>query len=88
MSRRSLPPLNALRAFEAAARHGSFTKAANELCVTPGAVSRQVQVLEEHLGTPLFHAHEPGGRPVPSRASATERRFRRPLTKSTPRQAP
>ena len=54
MSRRSLPPLNALRAFEAAARHGSFTKAANELCVTPGAVSRQVQVLEEHLGTPLF----------------------------------
>jgi LysR family transcriptional regulator, glycine cleavage system transcriptional activator len=54
MSRRYLPPLNALRAFEAAARHGSFTKAANELCVTPGAVSRQVQVLEEHLGTALF----------------------------------
>ena len=54
MSRRYLPPLNALRAFEAAARHGSFTKAANELCVTPGAVSRQVQVLEEHLGTVLF----------------------------------
>ena len=51
---RRLPPLNALRAFEAAARHGSFTKAANELCVTPGAVSRQVQLLEEHLGMPLF----------------------------------
>ncbi len=51
---RYLPPLNALRAFEAAARHGSFTKAANELCVTPGAVSRQVQTLEEHLGTTLF----------------------------------
>jgi LysR family transcriptional regulator, glycine cleavage system transcriptional activator len=54
MSRRYLPPLNSLRAFEAAARHGSFTKAANELCVTPGAVSRQVQALEEHLGTALF----------------------------------
>jgi LysR family glycine cleavage system transcriptional activator len=51
---RYLPPLNSLRAFEAAARHGSFTKAASELFVTPGAVSRQVQVLEEHLGTALF----------------------------------
>lgn len=51
---RNLPPLNSLRAFEAAARHGSFTKAASELFVTPGAVSRQVQVLEEHLGTALF----------------------------------
>ena len=51
---RRLPPLNALRAFEAAARHGSFTKAADELCVTPGAISRQVQVLEEHLGISLF----------------------------------
>ncbi|MDX3907088.1 MAG: transcriptional regulator GcvA [Pigmentiphaga sp.] len=52
---RRLPPLNAIRAFEAAARHLSFTKAANELCVTHGAVSRQVAALESHLGLPLFH---------------------------------
>jgi LysR family transcriptional regulator, glycine cleavage system transcriptional activator len=51
---RKLPPLNALKAFEAAARHLSFNKAAQELCVTQGAVSRQIQVLEKHLGTPLF----------------------------------
>ena len=49
-----LPPLNALRAFEAAARHGSFTLAADELCVTPGAVSRQIKTLEDHFGVPLF----------------------------------
>lgn len=49
-----LPPLNALRTFEAAARHGSFTLAAEELCVTPGAVSRQIRALEEHFGQPLF----------------------------------
>ncbi|MEX3960547.1 transcriptional regulator [Trinickia symbiotica] len=53
MSRR-LPPLNAVRAFEAAGRHASFTKAATELNVTHGAVSRQVAILEEWLGTPLF----------------------------------
>ena len=49
-----LPPLNALRAFEAAARHASFKRAAAELCVTPGAVSRHVQKLEQSLGTRLF----------------------------------
>jgi len=48
------PPLNALRAFEAAARHSSFKIAAKELHVTPGAVSHQVKLLEEHLGVPLF----------------------------------
>jgi LysR family glycine cleavage system transcriptional activator len=52
---RKLPPLNAVRAFEVAARHVSFTKAATELNVTHGAVSRQVALLEEWLGTPLFH---------------------------------
>jgi LysR family glycine cleavage system transcriptional activator len=52
---RPLPPLNALRAFEAAARHLSFTKAAEELNVTPGAVSHQVKSLEEMLNVPLFH---------------------------------
>ena len=54
MSMRRLPPLNALRAFEAAARHHSFSKAAKELAVTHGAVSRQVAKLEEFLGTTLF----------------------------------
>jgi len=54
MSRR-LPPLNSLRAFEAAARHLSFKKAAEELHVTPAAVSHQIRTLEEYCGTPLFH---------------------------------
>lgn len=53
MSRR-LPNLNALKAFEAAARHLSFTKAAEELNVTQGAISHQVQGLEEQLGLQLF----------------------------------
>ncbi len=51
---RRLPPLNALRAFEAAARHRSFTKAARELHVTPAAVSHQVKALEAHVGVGLF----------------------------------
>ena len=50
----SLPSLIALAAFEAAARHLSLTKAAEELNVTPGAVSKQVRTLEEELGVPLF----------------------------------
>ncbi|MFP6797905.1 MAG: LysR family transcriptional regulator [Pseudomonas sp.] len=49
-----LPPLNALRAFEAAARLNSISQAADELHVTHGAVSRQVRLLEEHLGVALF----------------------------------
>jgi LysR family glycine cleavage system transcriptional activator len=52
---RELPPLNALRAFEAAARHLSFVRAAEELHVTPAAISQQVKLLEDHLGTSLFH---------------------------------
>ncbi len=52
--RRRLPSLNALRAFEAAARQESFTKAAAELCVTQGAVSQQVKGLEDELGVRLF----------------------------------
>lgn len=48
-------PLNGLRAFEAAARHASFTKVAIELNVTPAALGHQVKALEERLGTPLFH---------------------------------
>ncbi len=54
---RRLPPLNALKAFEAAGRHGSFTRAAEELRVTHGAVSRHVQTLEAWLGLPLFERH-------------------------------
>src|SRR5712672_3911924 len=54
MVRPRLPPLNAIKAFEAAARLGSFTRAAEELRVTHGAVSRQIRVLEEWLGTSLF----------------------------------
>ncbi len=49
-----LPPLGALRAFEAAARHASFTRAASELFVTPGAVSRQIGTLEDFIGFALF----------------------------------
>ena len=52
--RRRLPPLNPLRAFEAAARNLSFTLAADELSVTQGAISRQVKTLEDYLQTPLF----------------------------------
>jgi len=54
MSAFTLPPLNALRVFEAAARLGSFKAAAEELCVTPSAVSHQVAHLESALKTPLF----------------------------------
>jgi LysR family glycine cleavage system transcriptional activator len=52
-----LPPLNALRAFEAAARHLSVKKAAVELNVTPAAVSHQIRMLEDYLGVQLFHRY-------------------------------
>lgn len=72
-----LPPLNALRAFEAAARHASLTRAAGELGVTHGAVSRQVKALEDHLGVTLFlRRHrgivltEPGRALLPSLTAA------------------
>ena len=55
-----LPPLNAIRVFEAAARHESFTQAASELSVTQAAVSHQVKLLEENLGIQLFK-RAPGG---------------------------
>lgn len=53
-TRRRLPPLNALRAFEVVARHLSMTRAAEELSVTPAAVSRQIKTLEDYLGVSLF----------------------------------
>ena len=49
-----LPPLDQLEAFEAAARHLSFTRAADELALTQSAVSRQVAALEQFFGVPLF----------------------------------
>jgi len=52
--KRTLLPLNALRVYDAAARHLSFTKAADELAVTPAAVGQQIRALEDHLGTVLF----------------------------------
>jgi len=52
--KRTLLPLNALRVFDAAARHLSFTKAADELAVTPAAVGQQIRTLEDVLGTVLF----------------------------------
>jgi len=54
MSSQRLPPLNALRAFEATARHLSMKEAADELCVTPGAVSQLIKTLESDLGVALF----------------------------------
>ena len=58
-----LPPLNALRAFEVAARHGGFTRAAKELHVTPAAVSHQIKTLESHLNVALFR-RLPRGREI------------------------
>lgn len=54
------PPLNALRAFEAASRLGGFAAAAEELCVTPGAVSQHIKALEEWVGAPLFERRSQG----------------------------
>lgn len=54
MMESNLPPLTSLRVFEAAARHGSFTRAAEELGMTQAAVSYQIKVLEERMGAPLF----------------------------------
>lgn len=58
--RDTLPPTNSLVVFEAAARHRNFTRAAEELSVTQSAVSRQVQLLEDHIGTSLFQRRSRG----------------------------
>jgi len=77
---RKLPPLSAIRAFDAAARHGSFTKAAEELGMTQAAVSYQVKLLEDRVGTPLFLRQprrvvlsEAGKRLAPAIAEAFQR---------------
>lgn len=61
-----LPPLNALRAFEAAARHCGFVGASEELNVTRGAISRHVKLLEDHLGVQLFERRAQGVRLTPA----------------------
>jgi LysR family transcriptional regulator of beta-lactamase len=65
-------PLNALRAFEASARHLNFTRAALELRVTQGAVSHQVAALEARLGAPLFR-RLPRGLALTTRSTASAR---------------
>lgn len=67
--KRRIPPLNALRAFEAAARLGRMTAAAQELSVSPGAISRQVGQLELHLGLPLLEGTK--ANPVLTQAGRT-----------------
>src|ERR1700720_3891661 len=62
----AMPPLNALRAFEAAARHQSLTKAAQELHVTAGALSHQIRGLEDLLGLKLFERRVRGVGPPPA----------------------
>src|SRR4051812_11532117 len=57
---RRLLPLNGLRAFEAAARHLSFSRAADELSVTPAAISQQIRQLEASAGAALFHRNSRG----------------------------
>lgn len=52
-----MPPLKALLAFEAASRHGSFSRAAEELGVTPSAISHHIQKLEDFLGVQVFSRH-------------------------------
>ena len=61
-----LPPLSALRVFEAAGRRGGFTAAAAEIGVTPSAVSHGVRALEDALGVPLFHRDQRGMRLTPA----------------------
>src|SRR5690349_15910498 len=54
VNRSLLPPISELLAFESAARHRSFTRAAQELCLTQGAISRSVRLLEERMSVALF----------------------------------
>jgi LysR family transcriptional regulator, glycine cleavage system transcriptional activator len=89
--RQSLPPLNALRAFEAVARHLSFSKAADELHVTPGAVSQQIRALEQLLEVWLFNRTrrwvsltEAASRMLPDIQAGLETLSRACSSKSTP----
>lgn len=66
---RQLPPLSAVRAFEAVARSGSVTRAAEELCRSHGAVSRHLRLLQEHAGAALFEKDGTGLRLTPAGAT-------------------
>src|SRR5471032_2574865 len=68
-----LPPLNALKAFESAARHLSFKRAAQELSVTPAAISHQVKALEDYLGPALFQRLNRGLELTPAARAALPR---------------
>ncbi len=68
-----LPPLTAIRVFEAAARHGSFTHAASELGLTQAAVSYQIKLLEDRVGQPLFQRRARGVSLTPVGAALAER---------------
>jgi LysR family glycine cleavage system transcriptional activator len=70
---RRLPPYFALRALEAAARHRSYSRAADELAVTHGAVSQQIRKLEAELGAPLFRRQGNGMIPTPAALRLAER---------------
>ncbi|WP_363322280.1 LysR family transcriptional regulator [uncultured Pigmentiphaga sp.] len=87
---RRLPPLNAVRAFEAAARHLSFTRAGEELGVTHGAVSRQVRQLEEFLGAALFErkTRQIVLTAAGARFSLRGRRLPWPISRLPPRRSP
>ena len=65
-------PLNALRVYDAAARHLSFTRAADELAVTPAAVGQQIRALEDHLGTVLFRRTSKGLELTPEGAAGLD----------------
>ena len=69
MPKRQSLPLSALRAFEAAARHQSYSAAAEELCVTHGAISQQVKRLEDQTGLSVFQRHNRGVRLTPAGAA-------------------
>ena len=86
-ARARLPALTALRAFEAAARHESFSRAATELFVTHGAVSHQIRALEQSLGTTLFERGARWLRLTPQGALLLPVRGRCPESSRGPRQA-
>lgn len=69
---RRLPPLRAIKVFEAVARHTSVTAAAEELCVSHSAVSQQIRVLEEYFGKPLFSRSGRGIEPTPEASAYLE----------------
>ena len=83
----SLPPLYALRAFEAAARLNSFSKAAVLLNITPGAVSRHVRTLETWFGCELFRRHGPRVSVSEAGRRAGLSRFQKPQSVSAPESA-